>query len=192
MASAAELRGRARAVLLRLALTSTVPARALGTVGRTGADSRAPTGEARPDVEVLAAQVERAGNDTDALARVLARAQAELEHALRRPLAEVRGQTAEDLRALVVDRGKGFTPQEVSVALRVTPTFVRRARLLAGLDPEHGKPVRLNGNGAAVGVELVAAGLSLRAASAITGTPRSTLHGWVRQATSSGSAQRSG
>jgi hypothetical protein len=78
----------------------------------------------------------------------LRRARDELDHLRRRSLtSQLHVETATDLRALVVDRGQGFTPLEVSVALRCTPTFVRKARVAAGVDAERGRPVRVNGDG---------------------------------------------
>src|SRR4051794_31699081 len=99
-----------------------------------------------------------------------------------RPHAELRAESLEDLGALVVDRGEGFDAQTVAISLRCTPTLVRRARLAAGLEPERGRPLEVNGNGPALGLELVANGYSLRAAALISGTPRSTLHDRARAA----------
>jgi hypothetical protein len=89
--------------------------------------------------QVLAEQLDQVGNDIAAIERVLRLARAELDRTVRRPLAAVYAETADDLAALVVERGEGFAASEVSVALRETPTFVRRARLAAGVDPGCGR-----------------------------------------------------
>jgi hypothetical protein len=78
--------------------------------------------------QVLAEQLDQVGNDIAAVERVLRLARAELDRTVRRPLAAVYAETADDLAALVVERGEGFAASEVSVALRERPTFVRRAR----------------------------------------------------------------
>jgi hypothetical protein len=83
--------------------------------------------------------LDQVGNDIAAIERVLRLARAELDRTVRRPLAAVYAETADDLAALVVERGEGFAASEVSVALRETPTFVRRARLAAGVDPGCGR-----------------------------------------------------
>jgi hypothetical protein len=63
--------------------------------------------------------------------------------------------------------------------LRRTPRFVRRARLSAERAAESGRALsveHVNGT-----PEYVRAGCSLRAASAISGVPRSTLHDRARR-----------
>ena len=112
---------------------------------------------------------------------------AEVERIKRRPLAAVTIVTAADLAALVLDRGQGFTAKEVAIGLRCTPTFVRRARLAAGVEPERGRAVRVASTGASTGdglergVELVANGMSVRAAAAVVGVAKSTLHDRARR-----------
>ena len=183
-ASAVELRAEARQTLVRLALTSSTPARLLvPVVSRSSLGSRPPTGDATPSVEWLAVELEAAGEDVEAIRRVLGYARAELAVIVRRDLAPtLYADTAADLAELIVERGESYSPLELSVALRCTPTMVRRARLAAGRDAERGRPVQLNGNGKALGLELLAAGLSVRAASLISGTARSTLHDRARAA----------
>jgi hypothetical protein len=185
MSLALDLRAEARGVLLALALTSEVRARAfLPAVSVSPPSSAPPPGEGEPRAEALAAELGAAGDDVEAIAGVLRKARAELSVIKRRPLAKVHGETAEDLRGLVIDRGAGFTALEVSIALKVTPTFVRKARLAAGREPERGRPARVNG-ARDLGVELIANGLSVRAASAISGVARSTMHDRARRAASS-------
>lgn len=104
---------------------------------------------------------------------------AELEQVKRRPLAELHSETLEDLELAVVDRGAGWTAREVAVALRTSERLVQRIRVANGLD-DYGRPRRINGVGD--GLELLHAGLSLRAASMISGVPRSTLSDRARRA----------
>jgi len=178
VSSADELRAEARALLVRLALTSNVRANALlPVVSHDGPDSTPPTGTPHP-ADVLADELDRAGEDAIAIGYVIERARLELD-ALRRPLAGPAGESAVDLAAEVVAGGEGWHALDVAIALRCTPTFVRRARLAAGRDPERGSalpPVEANGSPVEFGVQLLAAGYSVRQASAISGVARSTLH----------------
>jgi helix-turn-helix, Psq domain len=58
--------------------------------------------------------------------------------------------------------------------------MVRRIRLSHGHDAERGRRLELNGSGS-LGVQLIANGLSVRAASMLSGVPRSTLHDRARR-----------
>jgi hypothetical protein len=58
--------------------------------------------------QVLAEQLDQVGNDIAAIERVLRLARAELDRTVRRPLAAVYAETADDLAALVIERGEGF------------------------------------------------------------------------------------
>jgi hypothetical protein len=183
--SAVELRAETRGVLLRLALTSIVSGRGLvGRVTSSAPDSAPPMGETHADVEALAVELASAGDDVAALDRLLRRARTLLDAIVRRPLAGPAGDRAIDLAAEVVRSGEGWDVRDVSIALRCTPTFVRRARLAAGRDAESGRALSIelvNGTPVVFGVELVRAGYSLRAASAISGVARSTLHDRARR-----------
>jgi hypothetical protein len=183
---AGELRARLELVLRRLALTSTVAARGLiGGASHGKPGSSPPTGGPSA-AEHYAREAERAGDDAQALAILLRRADAELTHLLRRDLAPMPAPTLADLRATIVDRGEGFTVDEVSIAMRCSATMVRKARLLAGRDAERGRPLPLrevNGKPTAFGLELISAGFSFRAASQLSGVARSTLHAHVARAT---------
>jgi hypothetical protein len=174
----------ARQVLLELELCSVTRARAYATpISGAHAESRPPTGGETP-ADFWRQRFESADDrELDGLVR---QARAELDAIRRRPLAQLHAESADDLRELVLERGEGFPAADVAVALRCTPTFVRRARLAAGRDPEHGRLVQMhqmeNGNGAALGLELVANGHSIRAAAAIAGVAKSTLADHVRRA----------
>jgi hypothetical protein len=82
------------------------------------------------------------------------------------------GETLEDLKARILREGQGWTPKEVALAMRVTPTLVRNVRTEAERDPEYGRP----DGSLAHGLALLDAGLSIRQAAQITGIPKSTLH----------------
>jgi hypothetical protein len=71
-----------------------------------------------------------------------------------------------------VHEGEGWTPQEVALAMRVTPTLVRNVRNEYERDTQYGRP----DGSLAHGISLLNAGCSLRQAAQITGIPKSTLH----------------
>jgi hypothetical protein len=164
-----------REVLTHLALTSVTRARVyVGTISSSSRTSLPPTGESSP----AAAWCERfnAAAPVDRQA-VLAGARDELANIRRRrfPLTTVRD--GDDLRERIVHDGEGLDALEVAIALRCTPTMVRRTRLVHGRDAERGKHVTL------LALEpraLLAAGMSIRTAAAVTGVARSTLHDHVR------------
>ena len=131
-------------------------------------------------------QVEHAGDDVRQLRALLRGADDELAELLRRPLAPTTTATLADLRVAIVDRGEGFEPLDVAIALRTSEALVRQARLLAGRDAERGRPLPaevINGAPMKFGLGLIAAGFSLRAASSLSGVPRSTLHEHVARST---------
>jgi hypothetical protein len=181
-----ELRRRLGLVLRRMALCSDVPARLLvpaASHARPG--SAAPQGE-RSRAEQYALEADRAGDDVRQLTAILRKADDELTTILRRPLAPTTTATLADLCTAIVDRGTGFSVDEVSVALRCSATIVRKARLASGRDVEWGRPLPddvVNGQPLRFGLGLLEAGYSLRAASALSGIPRSTLHEHVARQT---------
>jgi hypothetical protein len=183
VASPAELRAEARALLVAYAMTSTVRGRlVLPAVSHARPTSAPPTGGEHP-AEAWALELERLegrnGSVSAELERFVRDLRAELEQVRRRPLAGVRGETLEDLETAVVDRGEGWDARAVAVALRTSERLVARIRVANGLD-ERGRPKRINGT--ADGLALLHAGLSLRAAAAISGVPRSTLWDRARRA----------
>jgi hypothetical protein len=92
-----DLRARLEHTLRRLALCSTVPGRAfIGAVHQGRPGSMAPTEEHSP-AERYADEAARAGDDVGQLRVILRRADGELHRALRRPLAEVKTETLEEL-----------------------------------------------------------------------------------------------
>jgi len=99
-------------------------------------------------------------------------ARGELAHIRRRPFPAVEWASAEELAERVVTDGEGFDPLHVSIALRCTPTFVRRSRLARGREAERGRKLRLDLLDPRA---LVDAGMSIRQASAVSGAQRSTL-----------------
>lgn len=157
-----DLRARLELLLRRLQLCSAVPARGLiGGVAHGRPDSMPPSGGPSP-AEHYAQEAERVGDDVPALVTLLRRADAELTHLLRRDLAPMPSLTLADLRATIVDRGEGFTVDEVAIAMRCSATMVRKARLLAGRDAERGRPLPLeqvNGKPMAFGIRAHLGGL---------------------------------
>ena len=106
-----------------------------------------------------------------------ARARAYLEAWRRRPEPPSEEESFDQFKARIVEAGESWTPQEVSLALRCTPTLVRQARLEADRNPETGKP-----EGSVEHARtLIAQGLSLRQVAMLTGIPKSTLSDALRR-----------
>lgn len=158
--------------MLELELTSTARAHAFApVVSGSSPSSRTPTGDDTPARYWLArfgtTSSERHGRELAALAR------AELASIRRRTFPPLAYETGDELAERVVSEGEGVDALHVSIGLRCTPTFVRRARLARGRDPEYGRVVELD---ALEPRSLLDAGLSVRQAAAVLGVPRSTLH----------------
>jgi hypothetical protein len=157
--------------LLELELTSTARAHAFApVVSHSSPTSGSPNGGDSPAdywrERFDAARDEREAHELVELARD------ELVHIRRRTFPPLAYDSALELGERVVDEGEGVDAAGVAVALRCTPTFVRRARLARGREPERGRvaDVELDAR------SLRTAGLSLRQVSAVLGVPRSTLH----------------
>jgi hypothetical protein len=162
-----------RQTLVELSLTSTIPARAyVGIVTTSGPDSTVPTGGRSP-ADHWGAAYDAARTDRDRF-DVLRDAREELGHLRRRRFAVGTARDGEDLRERVVTEGEGAPVEVVAIALRCTPTFVRRSRLAASRDAERGRRVEV-----LEPRDMIAAGLSIRAVAIVTGIPRSTLHGQI-------------
>jgi hypothetical protein len=131
---------------------------------RAGSRTSSGTGSAAPPVELVRLDADRQ--------RAVPLVQHPRGQQRRRPAGEGLGE-------LIVSRSAGVLARDVAVALRTSERIVRRARLAAGVDAERGRRVELNGNGkgSELGLELLRAGLSVRAASMFAGVPRSTLWG---------------
>jgi hypothetical protein len=130
-----------------------------------------PSGEGSPPFDYWLSLLVRCATLED-VAATLARARSELAAWHRRPEPPPEGETFDDLKSRVIHEGEGWTPQEVALAMRVTPTLVRNIRHEFERDPEFGRP----DGSLAHGIALLNAGLSLRQAAQITGIPKSTLH----------------
>lgn len=171
------VRKAAGPVLLRLTLVSHAPTARLGSTGSgsNGAhESHRPPGDSTPDAEYFRNRLDRAETLSDALEAYLS-ARACLAGILRRTMAVVAGETAAELAERIVEDGEGWTAEDVALALRCTPTFVRKARLSLGRDPETGYSAP-DGDPMAVALELHQRGRSIRTIARLTGIPRSTLH----------------
>jgi hypothetical protein len=118
VATAVELRARARRLLVAYALTSTTPARMMITAGARKPSPDRPWGTHEHPAEFFARELEAAASTLD-LERLTEQLREELGHVRRRPVADtMHADSAVDLAELVVERGEGFAPLEVSVALR--------------------------------------------------------------------------
>jgi hypothetical protein len=91
-----------------------------------------------PDAEYYRDRIERSETVPEART-ALTEARGCLAGLLRRAMARVPGETALELAERIVDDGEGWEPRAVADAMRCTPTFVRRARLVLGRDPETGR-----------------------------------------------------
>jgi hypothetical protein len=162
----------ARPVLTRMALLSYGSVQVMGRRVNGGDDARAPSGESSPMAEKWAALL--AAKPTF---ETLDAARAELGSWLRRPLVPETTETLEELCARVVSDGWGITADECAVAMRCTPTLVRRARLAELRHPDTGRSLPERGaGGKGWALALDACGLSLRQIEGLTGVPKSTLH----------------
>lgn len=136
-----------------------------------------PAGEGAPPLLYWLDKLARA-ESMEEFAATAERMKAELEAWRCRPDPPPEGETMDELKARVISDGEDWTPQEVALALRVTPTFVRNVRTEAERDPQTGRPdVRLER-----GLKLLNKGFSLRQVERITGVPKSTLHDAARAA----------
>jgi hypothetical protein len=175
------LRKSARQVLAELELCSVTRAHAHAPlVSGAHADSRPPTGGASP-ADIWRTRFERAHPGELAMLERLARDELESIRRRRFPTTAVRN--GDDLRERIVSEGEGSSARDVAIALRTSEGIVRRTRLTGGRDAEHGRELELRRYAAPD--ELVAAGMSVRAAAAATGVPRSTLAGRLARAANS-------
>jgi hypothetical protein len=167
-----------RQVLLDLELTSTARAHAcVPVVSCSPPSSAAPSGDDTPATYWRLRFAD--ARSVDELRSLVAQARAEVRAIRRRPFAPLRYETADELAERIISDGEGVDALRVAIAMRCTPTFVRRARIARGRDPEHGRVVDLD---ALEPRALLDAGLSVRQAAAVLGLPRSTLHERARAA----------
>jgi hypothetical protein len=136
-----------------------------------------PAGEDCPPLDYWLAKLGEAQTVAE-VRELLAQAREELETWRRRPEPAPDGETLDDLKARILHDGQGWTPQEVALAMRVTPTLVRKVRIEGERDPEYGRP----DGSLQKGIALLSQGLSLRQVERITGIPKSTLHDAHRKA----------
>jgi len=142
--------------------------------GRTAKSSETsvfPAGEIDPPFDHWLDLLDQAQTTQDILT-IMRRALAELEAWRRRPEPPPSGETFDDLKRRIVIDGQGWTPQEVALAMRVTPTLVRNVRREADREEMYGRP----DGSLSQGLQLLATGMSLRQVAQITGIPKSTLH----------------
>jgi hypothetical protein len=136
-----------------------------------------PQGEGYPPLDYWLSEIDSA-RSLEEVRSLMDRARSELRAWQRRPEPPPAGESFEDMKRRIVIEGEGWTPQEVALAMRVTPTLVRSVRNEAERDPEYGRP----DGSLAHGLQLLRSGCSLRQAAQITGIPKSTLHDAARAA----------
>jgi hypothetical protein len=144
--------------------------------GRGGESGRiGPPGEGAPMVDRWARRFAGAESDSS-LAALVEEAEAELRAWVHRPLAPASVETWEELAERIVRDGWGVTAQECAVAMRCTPTMVRRARLAELRHPETGYSLPEFEDPMEWARALDDAGLTLRQIEAVTGVAKSTIH----------------
>jgi hypothetical protein len=148
-----------------------------GRTAKSSETSVLPAGEIDPPIEHWLDMLNRAQTTDDILA-IMRRALAELEAWRRRPDPPPPPESFDDLKRRIVIDGEGWTPQEVALAMRVTPTLVRNVRREAEREEQYGRP----DGSLSQGLQLLATGMSLRQVAQITGIPKSTLHDARRSA----------
>ena len=155
------------------------------------ADTKPPTGELRPPHEhwkrrwLLAVERDEETEQREATtitthrSDVIEKAQADLDSYLKRTEGLVVGETEEQLEARIVREGDGWSVGEVAQHCRCTPTFIRKARLKAGVSIETGKqPDGLRADSVdqiAHARELARNGLTERQIAFFTGASKSTI-----------------
>lgn len=176
-AANAAVLAEARPVLARLELIQHGATSNLDpTRGSRGAETPVlPPGERYPPHLVYRERIETAATPGEAKV-ALDEAREVLAQATRRTLVVVREETLEELKARIVRDGAGWSPREVSLAMRCTARLVVVARTEAGRHPDTGYPLPPEvGDVWDWARELREQGLSLRQISMITGLARSTL-----------------
>lgn len=164
----------ARTLLSRMALIGYGDTQRLG--GRAGESGRTgPPGEANPMHERWATLFAAAATP-EALAAMVEEAQAELSAWVRKPLAPDVSETWEELAERIVTDGWGVSASECALAMRCTPTMVRRARLAEMRHPDSGYSLPVEADAMAWARRLDDAGLTLGQIQTLTGVAKSTLH----------------
>jgi len=163
----------ARTLLFRMSLLSYGDTQRLG--GRGGESGRiGPPGEARPMADRWARAF--AGATPETLPGLIEEARAEFDAWIRRPLAPDTTETWEELAERIVTDAWGITADECAVAMRCTPSMVRRARLAEMRHPETGYSLPVERDVVAWARALDDAGLTLGQIETLTGVPKTTLH----------------
>lgn len=114
----------------------------------------------------------------DAVRAVVEEARSELSTWKCRPDPPPEGETFDELQDRIVEQGEGWTPQQVAMAFRCTPTLVRNTRVERERNPDTGREEGSIQHAR----ELLAQGMPLRQVALATGIPRSTLHDALRGA----------
>jgi hypothetical protein len=181
-----------RAVLLDLSMISHGTTQSFNAGGGGGGGGDQLQGCSGAEHLHWAAKYERAADDTERRS-VVKGAETELARLRGRDVdrSRVVGETREEEDARIVHVGEGFTADEVATRFKTTPTRVRRARLAAGREVEHGrKPGAAPAPASALTDEAAAReaarmksqGMSERQIALVLARPKSTVHDWVKAA----------
>ena len=143
---------------------------------RSSESALLPSGEGEPPVERWLILYARATEDERP--DVEAGARAELNAWRRREAPPLEVETMDELSARIISEGEGWSPKEVALAMRCTPTLVRRVREANERNVETGKVEGSLEHAKA----LLARGCSLRQVAILTGIPKSTLADQLKRA----------
>lgn len=127
-----------RQVLAELELISHGTTANWAPTGHASEGAAMPPGESQPPHLYWRGQWLRAVDEEDER-RVLAGARRELASLRKRSEVKVKMETEEELEARIVREGRGEPVTTVAMAMRCTSTFVRKARLKAGMSVTTGK-----------------------------------------------------
>jgi hypothetical protein len=159
-----------RTVIVGFAMLQYGSTQRLGRNVRGAEPAALPQGEGFPPLEHWLTLLARA-QTLEEMRTITELAAHELRAWQRRPEPPPQGESFDELKRRILREGQGWTPKEVALAMRVTPTLVRNVRTEADRDPEYGRP----DGSLKHGLALLSEGLSLRQVERITGIPKSTL-----------------
>jgi hypothetical protein len=182
--------GPVRVLLAQLELISHGSTASWNPAGGHSEPSPLPFGESAPPHLVLRERYLEADDDAGR-SRAVEAMRRELKHARGYvDRSHVVGETRHEETLRIIKEGEGFTPAEVSLRFRCTPTRVRAVRLATGRDAEAGRLIE--GENPNPGDDVEAAkraavrmkqhGMSIRLIGMELGKPKSTISDWLRDA----------
>lgn len=182
--------GPVRALLAQLELISHGSTASWNPGGGHSEPAALPFGESRPPhITLRERYLEQA--DDEGRARVVKDMQRELEHARGYvDRSHVVGETRHQETLRIIKEGEGFTPAEVALRFRCTPTRVRQVRLAVGRDAELGRETEPDATAdpddettaIEAALRMKRRGMSVRLIGMELGKPKSTINDWLRKA----------